>query len=258
MITEKTKAIIAVHIFGQPADMDPIVQIAAKYNLVVIEDACEAIGAEYKNRRVGAIGQAGAFAFYPNKQMTTGEGAVLVTNDEQWAELFRSLRNQGRDQFDSWLSHSRLGYNYRISELNAAIGVVQMRRLNHLLSKRQNVADEYQKNLKSIKGVSPLTIVESTTRMSWFVYPVQFAPGLNRNLILDELTKRGIPARPYFSPIHLQPFYRQMYGYKVGDFPKAEYAGETILALPFYSAMKKEEIAVVCDALNEIVNKMSK
>jgi perosamine synthetase len=257
-ITPKTKAIIAVHIFGQPADMDPIMQTAAKHNLVVIEDACEAIGAEYKNRRVGAIGQAGAFAFYPNKQMTTGEGAVLVTNDEQWAELFRSLRNQGRDQYDGWLNHTRLGYNYRISEMNAAIGVVQMRRLDYLLSKRQDVADEYQKNLKSIKGVSPLSIINTTTRMSWFVYPVQFESGLDRNQILDKLSKQGIPTRPYFSPIHLQPFYREKFGYKEGDFPNAEFAGKTILALPFYSAMKKEETVVVCDALNEIVNLLSK
>ncbi len=124
-ITSRTRAIIPVHVFGQPADMDPILDIAKRHNLLVIEDACEAIGAEYKGRRVGALGKAGVFAFYPNKQATSGEGAVLVTNDEEWANLFRSLRNQGRDQFDEWLMHSRLGYNYRLSELNAAVGMVQ-------------------------------------------------------------------------------------------------------------------------------------
>jgi perosamine synthetase len=134
-ITERTKALIVVHIFGQPVDMDPIIEIAKRHNLIIIEDACEAIGAEYKGRRVGAIGKAGAFAFYPNKQMTTGEGAALVTNDDEWANLFRSLRNQGRDKFDGWLNHSRLGYNYRMSELNASVGVVQLKRLNELLKK---------------------------------------------------------------------------------------------------------------------------
>ena len=157
-ITSRTRAIIPVHIFGQPADMDPILDIAKRHNLLVIEDACEAIGAEYKGRRVGALGKAGAFAFYPNKQATSGEGAVLVTNDEEWANLFRSLRNQGRDQFDEWLMHSRLGYNYRLSELNAAVGMVQMKRIEDLLHRRENVANEYRKRLAKIEGVSPLHI----------------------------------------------------------------------------------------------------
>ena len=150
-ITGRTKAILVVHIFGQPADMDPILEIAARHNLIVIEDACEAIGAEYKGRRVGTIGKAGAFAFYPNKQMTTGEGAALVTNDDEWAGLFRSLRNQGRDKFDGWLNHSRLGYNYRMSELNASVGVVQLKRLDELLRKRNEVAKQYNVMLSSLE-----------------------------------------------------------------------------------------------------------
>lgn len=255
-ITERTKAIVAVHIFGQPADMDPILEIAERHGIVVVEDACEAIGAEYKGRRVGALGKAGAFAFYPNKQMTTGEGAVLVTNDENWADLFRSLRNQGRDVFDGWLNHSRLGYNYRISEMNAAVGVVQIRRLDTLLAKRAEVAAEYEKYLKNIRGVSPLTIVPTTTRMSWFVYPVRFEEGIDRNVVLDELAKRGIPARPYFTPIHLQPFYRERFGFKEGDFPLAEAAGRSILALPFYAPMKAEEVKVVCENLAEVLGEV--
>ena len=155
-ITEKTKAIIPVHIFGQPADMDPIMEIAAKHDLIVIEDACEAIGAQYKGRRVGTIGKAGTFAFYPNKQMTTGEGAVIVTNDDKWANLLRSLRNQGRDIMDGWLNHSRLGYNYRMSELNAAVGIVQLKRLDEILKKRNQVADLYKKVLTSIDEVRTL------------------------------------------------------------------------------------------------------
>ncbi|RCK76372.1 MAG: putative aminotransferase, DegT family [Anaerolineae bacterium] len=255
-ITPRTKAILPVHIFGQPADMDPILEIAERYGLIVIEDACEAIGAEYKGRRVGALGKAGAFAFYPNKQITTGEGAVLVTNDEKWADLFRSLRNQGRDVFDGWLNHSRLGYNYRISEMNAAVGVVQMRRLDTLLRKREEVAAEYKKHLENIAGVSPLTIVPTTTRMSWFVYPVRFEENIDRNVVLEKLAQRGIPARPYFTPIHLQPFYRERFGYKEGDFPISEAAGKSILALPFSAPMKAEEVQFVCENLAEVLDEI--
>jgi perosamine synthetase len=252
-ITGKTKAILVVHVFGQPADMDPILEIAARYNLVVIEDACEAIGAEYKGKRVGAIGKAGAFAFYPNKQMTTGEGAALVTNDDEWANLFRSLRNQGRDKFDGWLNHSRLGYNYRMSELNASVGVVQLKRLDELLRKRNEVAKRYTTILSPLKDAIPLTIVPTTTRMSWFVYVVRFTSGIDRNLIIHDLTEAGIPARPYFTPIHLQPFYREKFGFKPGDFPEAEAAGESIVALPFHTNMKAEEIEVVYKTLKDVL-----
>lgn len=255
-ITSRTRAIVPVHIFGQPADMDPILAIAQRHNLLVIEDACEAIGAEYKGRRVGALGKAGAFAFYPNKQATAGEGAVLVTNDEEWANLFRSLRNQGRDQFDEWLMHSRLGYNYRLSELNAAVGMVQMKRIEDLLRKRESVANEYIKQLRRIEGVFPLHLALTTTRMSWFVYPVRFSEGINRDLVMTLLTERGIPSRPYFTPIHLQPFYRKQFGYKQGDFPESEKAGSSILALPFYTDMKPEEVALVCDTLVEVVSEV--
>ncbi|MBA4391816.1 MAG: hypothetical protein C0399_12895 [Syntrophus sp. (in: bacteria)] len=252
-ITERTKAILVVHIFGQPADMDPILEIAGKHNLIVIEDACEAIGAEYKGRRVGTIGKAGTFAFYPNKQMTTGEGAALVTNDDEWANLFRSLRNQGRDKFDGWLNHSRLGYNYRMSELNAAVGVVQLKRLDDLLEKRVTVAHQYNKILSSLGETTPLTIVPTTTRMSWFVYVVRFSSGINRNLVIEQMAKAGIPTRPYFTPIHLQPFYRERFGFKPGDFPESEAAGETIIALPFHTNMKAEEIEVVHEALKNVL-----
>jgi len=154
-ITERTKAIVVVHVFGQPSDMDPIMEVASKHNLLVIEDACEAIGAQYKGKYAGSIGKAGTFAFYPNKQVTTGEGAMIVTDDEEWANLFRSLRNQGRDKFDGWLNHSRLGYNYRMSELNAAVGVVQIKRLNELLQKRAAVAAEYNKMISAINVLLP-------------------------------------------------------------------------------------------------------
>ena len=257
-ITERTRAIIVVHVFGQPSDMDPIMEIAARHNLLVIEDACEAIGAEYKGKKAGAIGKAGTFAFYPNKQITTGEGAMIVTDDEEWAHLFRSLRNQGRDKFDGWLNHSRLGYNYRMSELNAAVGVVQIKRLDELLSKRAAVADEYNRMISRIEGISLLTIAPTTTRMSWFVYVVRFAPYIDRDMMVDLLAGKGVPSRPYFFPIHLQSFYRKMFGFKPGDFPESEAAGASILALPFHANMKKEEIEVVCRALAEAIPEATK
>ena len=252
-ITKRTRAIIPVHIFGQPADMDPILEIAERHNLQVIEDAAEAVGAEYKGRRVGALGSAGIFAFYPNKQMTSGEGAVLVTNDEEWANLFRSLRNQGRDVFDQWLAHARLGYNYRMSELNAAVGVVQIRRLEELLRKREVVAAKYNQMLSKLEGVAPLTVVPNTTRMSWFVYVVRFSPEFDRDQIIRLLEERGIPARPYFSPIHLQPFYQEEYGFKPGDYPVAEAAGLSTMALPFHNNMNTDEIEVVIEALSAVM-----
>ncbi len=252
-ITERTKAIIPVHIFGQPADMDPIMDIAAKHGLIVIEDACEAIGAHYKGRRVGTIGKAGTFAFYPNKQMTTGEGAVIVTNDGAWADLMRSLRNQGRDIMDGWLNHSRLGYNYRMSELNAAVGVVQLKRLDEILKKRNDVADLYKKVLISIDEVKILDIAPTTTRMSWFVYVVRLENGIGRDDVIEAMAKLGIPTRPYFTPIHLQNFYRERFGHKPGSFPVSESAGESTIALPFHNNMNIEEINVVCDALKKTI-----
>jgi perosamine synthetase len=255
-ITSRTRAIIPVHVFGQPADMDPILDIAKRHNLLVIEDACEAIGAEYKGRRVGALGKAGVFAFYPNKQATAGEGAVLLTNDEEWAALFRSLRNQGRDQFDEWLMHSRLGFNYRLSELNAAVGMVQLKRFEDLLRRRETVANEYLKGLRKINGVSALRLALTTTRMSWFVYPVRFSEEINRDKVLELLAERGIPSRPYFGPIHLQPFYKRDYGFKAGDFPETEKAGNSILALPFHGDMNPEEVALVCEKLAEVVTEL--
>jgi dTDP-4-amino-4,6-dideoxygalactose transaminase len=191
------------------------------------------------------------FAFYPNKQMTSGEGAVLVTNDVEWANLFRSLRNQGRDVFNQWLEHARLGYNYRMSELNAAVGVVQMRRLEELLTKRALIAERYNQMLSAMEGVSPLRVVPYTTRMSWFVYVVRLSDRFDRNPIVKLLGERGIPARPYFTPIHLQPFYQERYGFRPGDFPVAEAAGRSTLALPFHNNMNQDEIKVVIDALSD-------
>ena len=247
----RLKAILPVHVFGQTADMDPILEIAERHGLAVIEDACEAIGATYKGRPAGTIGDAGAFAFYPNKQMTTGEGGMVVTNHHGWDALFRSLRNQGRDVFDGWLAHSRLGYNYRLDELSAALGAVQAQRLDELLEKRARVAAWYEERLASVEGVERPGPAAWTTRMSWFVYVVRLAPRHDRDRLIRELEARGVPARPYFPPIHLQPFYRGRFGLRPGDFPVTEAAGASCLALPFFGTMREEQVDYVCGALAE-------
>ena len=247
----RMKAILPVHVFGQPADMDPILEVARRYDLAVVEDACEAIGATYKGVPAGTLGDAGVFAFYPNKLVTTGEGGMVVTRRAAWDGLVRSLRNQGRDVFDGWLQHSRLGYNYRLDELSAALGAAQVRRLDELLAKRERVAAWYGARLARIEGVTLPQVAPWTTRMSWFVYVVRVGRGGERDLVIRELERRGIPARPYFPPIHLQPFYRTEFGFKPGDFPAAEAAGQTCLALPFFGTMREVQVDQVCGALEE-------
>lgn len=244
----RLRALIPVHTFGQPADMDALGLIARRHELVVIEDACEAIGARYKGRLVGTFGDAATFAYYPNKQMTTGEGGMLVTGRDDWNDLFRSLRNQGRDRFDAWLNHSRLGYNYRLDEMSAALGAVQMMRLDELLEGRSRVAGWYTSRLEGNGDLAaPPAISSTTTKMSWFVYVIRVAEGIDRDRLIRDLEEQGIPSRPYFTPIHLQPFYRQRFGFKPGDFPVAEDLGRRSLALPFSSVMTEEQVDYVCE-----------
>jgi len=251
----RLRAILPVHVFGQPAAMDAIMAIARRHELIVVEDACEAIGSTHNGRAVGTFGDASVFAFYPNKQLTTGEGGMIVTDRAEWDALFRSLRNQGRDVFDSWLTHSRLGYNYRLDELSAALGAVQVDRLEELLARRARVAGWYAARLRMIAGVLPPEIVASTTRMSWFVYVVRLCNAAARDRVMRELDARGIPSRPYFSPIHLQPFYRAQFGFRPGDFPVTEEAGDTCLALPFFGGMTESQVDTVCGALEEILER---
>lgn len=240
------RGIIPVHIFGQPADLDPILQVASKYSLKVIEDACEAVGAAYRGRPVGSLGDAAVFAFYPNKQMTTGEGGVIVTDSEESWKCLRSLRNQGRDCGDDWLCHERLGYNYRLDEMSAALGLVQLKRLGELLEKRAQVAHWYIERLQDIDSVEVPPVVDTTTRMSWFIFVVRVRPPLSRRAVQDYLAEQGIPSRPYFLPIHLQPYYRQSFGYAEGAFPVAEELGRVSLALPFSGIMTESQVDFVC------------
>jgi perosamine synthetase len=255
--TEKRlKAVLAVDVFGQPADFDPIMNIADQHNLNVIEDSCEALGAEYKNRKAGTLGHFGVYAFYPNKQITTGEGAMIITNDDQAAGLMRALRNQGRSPGDTWLQHTHLGYNYRLDEMSAALGKVQMNRLDELLSKRALVAEWYEERLSEIPGVQSLTVASSTTRMSWFVYVVRFDSEIDRDRLAAMLEQNGVPARPYFLPIHLQPYMVERFGYRLGDFPVTEDLGRRGLALPFSGVMTEEQVDNVCRVLRRILSEI--
>jgi len=243
------RAILPVDAFGQPADLDPLLATARQHGLKTICDTCESLGAHYKGRPVGALGDVGVFAFYPNKQITTGEGGMIVTNDDGWDALFRSLRNQGRDVFDAWLNHTRLGYNYRLDELSAALGLVQMQRIDELIAKRAQVAAWYNQRLAGLDLIETPTTVPQTTRMSWFVYVVRILPPASRDDVMARLAERGIPGRPYFTPIHLQPFYRERFGYGEGCYPVTEWLGRVSLALPFSSVMTEAQVDTVCKEL---------
>ncbi|WP_243653091.1 DegT/DnrJ/EryC1/StrS family aminotransferase [Tumebacillus sp. BK434] len=249
-ITPKTKAILPVHVFGQPANMDEIRVLAKQYGLWVIEDSCEAIGGEWNGERVGGLGDAGVFAFYPNKQMTTGEGGIIVTNNDEIAELCHSIRNQGRGEDGLWLSHVRLGYNFRMDELSAALGVAQLERIDEILAKRDRVAAMYTERLQGVAEVI-VPHVEDNVKMSWFVYVIRFAEDVDRDLVMERLSKRGIGCRPYFTPIHLQPFYVERFGYKRGDFPVTERVADKTLAIPFFNNLTEAEVEAVVAAIKE-------
>jgi dTDP-4-amino-4,6-dideoxygalactose transaminase len=247
----KLKAILPVDVFGQPADMDAINAVAKEHGLAVIEDSCEALGATYKGRHAGTLGEFGVFAFYPNKQITTGEGGVIVTSDDKAAHFMRALRNQGRAPGDTWLQHTYLGYNYRIDEMSAAMGASQMSRLDEILSKREQVAAWYESRLKAIAGVEIPFIESFTTRTSWFVYVIRFDKKINRDEMAQKLEARGIPVRPYFLPIHLQPYMVERFGWREGDFPVTEDLGRRGLAIPFSGVMTEEQVDYVCNIIRE-------
>jgi perosamine synthetase len=252
------KVVMPVHVFGQPAAMAPLLAAADQAGAVVIEDACEAIGSEYEGRPAGTLGASGVFGFYPNKQMTTGEGGLVVTSDDASADLMRSLRNQGRDGDATWLRHVRLGYNYRLDEMSAALGLGQLRRLDDLLAARARVAAAYDERIARLDGVAGLSRLATTTKMGWFVYVIRLAADLDRAAVVAALAADGVPSRPYFPPIHLQPYYRERFGYQEGDFPITEAIARTTLALPFHGQMTDEEVDVVASALRRAVSRSAR
>jgi perosamine synthetase len=252
-ITPCTKAILGVDVFGRCAAWDRIEDIARRRGLLVIEDSCEAIGAEIFGRKAGSFGEAGCLAFYPNKQMTTGEGGMILTDRDDMAALCRSMRNQGRDDGQGWLEHARLGFNYRLSDIHCALGMAQLSRLDDLLARRAAVAAWYQERLKKIDGLI-LPLEPAHGRLSWFVYVVRLADRFSRtdrDRILFGLIENGIGCSNYFAPIHLQPFYVKDFGFQPGEFPITEGISERTIALPFFSAMTVEEVERVTACLAE-------
>ena len=238
-ITPRTKAILPVHVFGRPANMDAILDIAERHKLRVIEDACEAIGARWRGQRVGSLGDVGAFAFYPNKQMTTGEGGMLVTNDPASDRSFKSLRNQGRGDSGAWLQHERLGFNYRLSDINCALGLAQLGRLEDILRRRREVAEEYRRHLADFPELELPLYDLPDGDVSWFVYVVRLkgCDRAGRDDVLRTLRADGIACSDYFSPLHLQPHIQRL-GHKAGDFPVTEAVAASTIALPFYTNLQ--------------------
>jgi perosamine synthetase len=254
-ITFRTKAIIVVHTFGCPANLETILDIAGRHNLRVIEDACEAIGAEYNGRRVGTFGDAGIFSFYPNKQITTGEGGVVVTRNPEASQFVRKVRNQGRDNPENWFQHSELGYNYRISEINCALGVEQLRRIEPILTRREAIARQYSRILagRSEFKLPPMNVPFG--RISWFVYVVRLGmhfTQFQRDWLVREMHMRGIGVGRYFAPIHLQPIYK---GWATpGTLPVTEQIASLAIALPFFNRIQSDQIEEVCSTLAELTD----
>jgi len=251
-ITRRTRAIMAVDIFGHPADWDALARLANRYGLMLIDDCCEALGAEIQGARVGSLGHAGAFAFYPNKQITTGEGGMIVTNDADIAAVARSYANQGRGAMGAWLQHDRLGYNYRMNEMSAALGVSQMARIDSILAKRERVAAMYSERLARIPQVATPGPVPQGRR-SWFVYVVTLEPGLDRDRTIQAMEAAGVPARGYFAPIHTQPYIRELFGDLEGTLPLTEAMAKRTLALPFHNNLSEAEIDHVVAVLKRCI-----
>jgi len=250
-ISRRTKAILPVHVFGQPSDMIGLQALAEKYQLKIIEDACESIGATCRGKNVGTFGDCSVFAFYPNKQMTTAEGGAIITDNDSLASACRSMRNQGRSEGGTWLAHERLGYNYRLSDIHSALGVAQLSRIEELLDKRKRAAALYARALQQVEGISQPAVIPGTTR-SWFVYVVLLDLEFTReqrNRILMGLQQHGVGCSDYFPPIHLQPFYARQFGYRCGDFPVCESISDRTIALPFFGDLEEDDVAYVASVL---------
>jgi perosamine synthetase len=249
-ITERTKAVVAVDMFGYPCELDDIRAVCEGHGLQLIEDAAEALGGEYKGRPIGGQGVSAVFGFYPNKQVATGEGGVVVTDSEHEWQLLRSLRNQGRDyEGGAWFHHVRLGFNYRWTDVQAAIGIGQLEKLDRLLSLRAEAAERYNRLLAGIDGLELLCPDDAEHRRSWFVYVVALPRGADRQRVMDELRAQGIATAEYVPCVHLQPYMRELYGFHEGMCPVAEEVASRTLALPFFSQLEPDDQERVVEAL---------
>ena len=256
-ITAATKAILPVEVFGNPAGFDTICQVAKKHNLPIIEDSCEALGSVLNGRKVGTFGAMSLFAFYPNKQITTGEGGMILTDDDALADMCVSLRNQGRGKGTGWLGHERLGYNYRLSDINCALGIVQLSRIEQIKTKRRQVAKWYQQMLAEDDRLI-VPVETEGCEMSWFVFVVRLAERFSRHQrddVLNEMRNRGIQVSNYFPPVHIQPFMARQFDYREGDFPVTESVCKSTIALPFYNNLTKDEVSIVCTELKQVLDK---
>jgi perosamine synthetase len=247
-VTPQTKAIVAVDIFGYPAELDELKACCDRHGLALIEDSCEALGAEYKGAPIGSHGWPAVFAFYPNKQMTTGEGGMIVTADEAEWRLFKSLSNQGRADGGGWLEHARFGYNYRLDDVASAIGIGQLEKLDAILESRSEVAARYGELLAGLDVELPLED-DADHKRSWFVYVVVLPDGADRERVIGELERQGVASSRYLPSIHLQPYMRERYGFAEGLCPVSEGISARTVALPFYAALERDDQEYVVDAL---------
>lgn len=255
-LSPRTKGILAVHAFGYPAPLGDLVPLAKGRGLRLIEDACEAMGSRFAERHVGTLGHAGVFAFYPNKQITTGEGGVVITDSAELAAELRILRNQGRDPGGKWLDQVALGYNYRLSDIQCALGLAQLARLEAILAKRRRVAARYDTLLSGHPDLVLPVRPAPPNQMSWFVYVTRLAARFSRadrDRIVAGMAERGVQCGRYFAPIHLQPYYRERFGYRPGDFPHTEAMADRAVALPFFTGMGREQVETVCHHLVEVI-----
>jgi perosamine synthetase len=251
-----TKGILPVHVFGRACRIGEIASIADRNHWSLIEDACEALGTRTGGRAAGSYGAASVFAFYPNKQITAGEGGVVVTDDPELAATMRSLRNQGRDEDGAWLRHVRLGYNYRLDEMSAAIGVAQLERFEELRAGRIRVAAAYQAALGGYDWLR-LPRASKDETVDWFVYVIRLDSSLDRDRVTADLRKAGVDSRPYFSPLHTQPFLSKELGYRRGDFPVTERVAASTLAIPLSAVLSDDDVRYVADALIDAVGRQT-
>jgi len=259
-ITPRTKAVLAVDVFGHPADWPELERITRAHDLLLIEDSAEALGSTLDGRSCGSFGRAGIFGFYPNKQITTGEGGMVVTDDDELANVCRSMANQGRGEGDAWLEHVRLGYNYRMDELSAALGLAQLGRIGEFIESRTHVSSWYEEELAACPEITTPSIADPATS-SWFVYVVRLSDDFDaaqRNAILATLEREGVGCRNYFAPIHLQPFYREALGTKAGSLPVTEHVGARTIALPFFNRLTRDQVARVAHALRAAIDEVQR